>query len=67
VSFCDYDDKEACGIGDLTGICTPRPTACVEGGPGVCGCDGKFYGNACLAHQAGTDELPNGTCSDAGT
>jgi hypothetical protein len=65
-SFCDYDDKQACGQTDATGICTLRPAACTDDCPGVCGCNGKFYCNACQANRDGTDVHPTGTCSDAG-
>jgi hypothetical protein len=56
-------------MGDIAGICTPRPDNCTEDCPGVCGCDGKFYCNTCLAQRAGIDALPTGTgtCPDAGT
>jgi hypothetical protein len=67
VTFCDYDEKAAvCGQGDITGICTVRPNNCTEDCPGVCGCDGKFYCNACMAHKAGLDDHPMATCADAG-
>lgn len=66
-TYCDYDDKMTCGQGDIAGICMPRPGACPKDCPGVCGCDGKFYCNACEAHAAGTDDAPTGSCSDAST
>jgi len=68
-TFCDYEDKSVCGMGDITGVCTPRPDNCTKDCPGVCGCNGMFYCNACEAQRAGTDALPTGTgsCSDAGT
>jgi len=65
-TFCDYDEQMACGEGDATGVCTPRPTICSRDCPGTCGCDGKFYCNACEAHRAGADDSPMGSCSDAG-
>jgi hypothetical protein len=61
--YCDFPESMTCGASDGTGICTPRPESCVAGGPGVCGCDGKPYTNACEAHRAGTDDHPTGTCS----
>jgi hypothetical protein len=65
--FCDFDDLTAvCGHGDMTGICRPRPTNCTADCPGVCGCDSKFYCNACSANRAGADVHPGATCSDAG-
>jgi hypothetical protein len=66
VAFCDYDDKQACGQTDATGVCTLRPASCPDDCPGVCGCNGKFYCNACQANRDGTDIHPSGTCSDAG-
>ena len=62
--FCDYPEQMACGIGDATGICTPRPAACSKDCPGVCGCDGKSHCNACEANRAGTDVQPMGTCPE---
>jgi hypothetical protein len=60
--FCDYADEAACGVGDATGVCTPRPDACTKDCPGACGCDGKSYCNACEANRAGTDVNPRGVC-----
>jgi len=65
--YCDFPSggeagSEACGQGDVTGFCMPRPATCVAGGPGVCGCDGKAYTNDCEAHRAGTDDRP-GACN----
>tara|TARA_Y100001949_G_C15955052_1_gene316589 strand:- start:981 stop:1148 length:168 start_codon:yes stop_codon:yes gene_type:complete len=28
----------------------------------VCGCDGKTYGNACVAENAGVSSYTNGSC-----
>jgi hypothetical protein len=67
LAYCDFDDKITCGQGDMAGTCMPRPDVCPKDCPGVCGCDGKFYCNACEAHRAGTDDSPTGTCSDAST
>ena len=61
-TFCDYPDQMACGAGDATGVCTPRPDSCSKDCPGVCGCDGKRYCNACEANRAGIDVQPMGTC-----
>ncbi len=69
-SFCDFDTNAQCGIADQTGICRPRPEACLADCPGVCGCDGKFYCNACNAHGAGVDDTSDRTCvpsMDAGS
>lgn len=69
--WCDYTyaGTNYCGGDDSAGICQPRPTGCPEDCPGTCGCDGKFYCNACMAHGSGTDDGGPGPCSpnpDAG-
>jgi hypothetical protein len=70
--WCDYDDGGLCGNADGSGVCRPRPQGCPEDCPGVCGCDGKFYCNACTANTNGVDIsgdtscIPGGACqSDA--
>jgi hypothetical protein len=50
-----------------SGLCEPRPETCVEHGhvidKPVCGCDGKTYGNYCLAAAAGVNVQSEGACS----
>jgi hypothetical protein len=58
--WCDYADH--CGAGDMQGVCTPKPGACTKDCPGVCGCDGNRYCNACLAQQQGIDVSPTASC-----
>ena len=53
--WCEYDNPGMCGSGDQMGTCRTRPQGCTKDCPGVTGCDGKFYCNACMAHQAGFD------------
>ncbi|MFT3773609.1 MAG: hypothetical protein QM820_50180 [Minicystis sp.] len=60
--WCQFDPSAQCGGFDETGICQPKPPGCTADCPGVCGCDGKFYCNACSAHEAGVDVNPNLTC-----
>lgn len=55
----DYCDAATCGG---VGMCTPRPTRCSSVIDPVCGCDGRSYGNACLAAQAGVRLDPRGIC-----
>ena len=64
-TFCRYPEQMACGQGDITGVCLPRPATCSKDCPGVCGCDGKRHCNACEANRAGTDVGPAGTCPQA--
>jgi hypothetical protein len=62
--YCDFADDAMCGAADQTGTCTLKPEGCTEDCPGVCGCDGQFYCNACGAAQAGIDVDPNGSCTE---
>ncbi|APR83681.1 Kazal-type serine protease inhibitor domain protein [Minicystis rosea] len=61
--YCAFDPSVECGGFDATGICQPKPDGCTADCPGVCGCDGKFYCNACSAHQAGVDVSSTISCS----
>ncbi|HEY3593037.1 MAG TPA: hypothetical protein VGL13_04165 [Polyangiaceae bacterium] len=66
--FCDFASDAFCGAADQTGQCQPRPGACPTDCPGVCGCNGQFYCNACIAHAAGTDDSGDRSCiRDGGT
>ncbi len=62
--YCDFTD--GCGFDDGPGVCKPRPEGCTEDCPGVCGCDGMTYCNACTAAAAGVDVLSDGACSSGG-
>jgi hypothetical protein len=54
--YCLFAPGAACGVADGTGHCKPRPTSCTPSDcPGVCGCDGVYYCDSCLASQAGVD------------
>ena len=53
--WCEYDNPGSCGSGDQMGTCRSRPEVCTKDCPGVTGCDGQFYCNACMAHRAGFD------------
>jgi hypothetical protein len=57
--YCDYD-ADTCGGGE--GACAPRPDECTDDCPGVCGCDGEDYCNACDAAAAGVDVAYEGEC-----
>jgi hypothetical protein len=64
-AYCDFPDTHLCGIADGAGVCRARPDACTKDCPGVCGCDGKPYCNACEAHRAGVDDVPDKACMTA--
>lgn len=52
--WCDFAN-DMCGGDDDMGVCTKKPMGCDDNCPGVCGCDGQFYCNACGAQTAGVD------------
>ncbi|WP_437923142.1 hypothetical protein WMF37_29415 [Sorangium sp. So ce291] len=60
--FCDFPD-DSCGTFDTQGECSARPEVCPADCPGVCGCDGQFYCNACAAQGAGVDILEGTSCT----
>ncbi len=60
--YCAYDGG-GCGYADGTGHCLPRPDACPDDCPGVCGCDGNDYCNACDAAAIGVDVYHEGSCT----
>lgn len=61
--YCDFDS--GCGFDDRGGTCKSRPEGCARDCPGVCGCDGITYCNACNAASAGVDVLHEGACDTA--
>lgn len=68
--YCAFDPPGGCGNADGGGKCMPRPMGCTADCPGVCGCDGAFYCNACGANAAGVDtsSASTNTClPDAGS
>jgi hypothetical protein len=53
---------KATGKCDAPGYCENRPEVCPFIFLPVCGCDGRTYGNACEAFQAGVSLRANGAC-----
>src|SRR6185295_7976141 len=64
--WCDYPPSSICGVADITGSCRARPSFCTEDCPGVCGCDGSFYCNECMAQSAGVDISGDRACQRDG-
>jgi hypothetical protein len=61
-SYCEFEPRDCRSAIGLAGVCAPRPVTCTKDCPGVCGCDGKFYCNACIAHSEGIDDTTDTSC-----
>ena len=62
--YCDYG-LDKCNMPDAEGTCRPRPEMCTQQYEPVCGCDGRTYGNSCMATLAGASIRHPGRCQAA--
>jgi hypothetical protein len=60
--YCAYNPPQHCSQTDMPSVCRLIPTACQSDDSPVCGCNGKTYGNRCLAALAGEGILDVGAC-----
>ncbi len=60
--FCKFAESAICGRADATGQCEKKPQVCTKELRPVCGCDGKTYGNPCVAAADGVSVASSGEC-----
>ncbi|HEY6880450.1 MAG TPA: Kazal-type serine protease inhibitor domain-containing protein [Polyangiales bacterium] len=64
--YCNARIRFLCPDREELGVCAPRPQVCSQLFAPVCGCDGKTYGNSCLAAAAGIAVQSTGACESKG-
>ena len=63
--FCDYG--ATCQVPDGMGSCSRITTICTREYRPVCGCDGRTYPTACVAHSSSVSVLHEGECTTPAT
>ena len=61
-NYCAIEKSQCATIADVTGVCRKKPEVCTQQSQPVCGCDGKTYGNPCMAAAAGASIASDGAC-----